>query len=218
MIVDCKSQKKKTNQRCIATTDCSSFLRRRFVLWNKQTSIIYCSRSLFSSLPPFVPSCFFGGQKQSAALMGAPRRIEFNSWGAERGWLAPPAEHYLPFTSLSLHGLPSGIPAPRPSSRRSQMEQCFVPSVLLSSVLLPVQALRWEITFWGQALIILLAPPVHPAPVIILALKDENLELLFSSYQSCRLQALSVDKDTISVYDKGGREEAKQTAFVCTCR
>lgn len=200
-----KKKNKKTNQGCIATTDCSLFFRCRSVLWNKQTSIIYCSRSLFNSLPPFMPSSFFGGQEQSVALMGAPRRIEFNSWGAERGWLAPPALHYLPFTSLSLHGLPSGILALRPSSRRSQMEQCFVPSALLSSVPLPAQALRWKITFWGQTLIILLAPRAPSTRLIILALRDENLELLFSSYQSRRLQALSVDKDPVSVYDREQR-------------
>lgn len=85
------------------------------------------------------------------------------------------------------------------------MEQCFVPSALLSSVPLPAQALCWKITFWGQTLIILLAPRAPGARLIILALRDENLELLFSSYQSRRLQVLSVDKDPVSVYDREQR-------------
>lgn len=122
----------------------------------------------------------------------------------EAGWLHQPCITFL-LPPLSLHGLPSGIPALRPSSCRSQMEHCFVPSALLSSVPLPAQALRWKITFWGQTLIILLAPRAPSARLIILALRDENLELLFSSYQSRRLQALSVDKDPVSVYDREQR-------------
>lgn len=85
------------------------------------------------------------------------------------------------------------------------MEQCFVPSALLSSVPLPAQALCWKITFWGQTLIILLAPRAPSARLIILVLRDENPELLFSIYQSRRLQVLSVDKDPVSVYDREQR-------------
>lgn len=96
------------------------------------------------------------------------------------------------------------------------MEHCFVPSALLSSVPLPAQALRWKITFWGQTLIILLAPRAPSARLIILALWDENLELLFSGYQSRRLQALSVDKDPVSVYDREqrGSETNRQRVYV----
>lgn len=60
---------------------------------------------IFFSSPIFCLFFFFfffisGGQEQSPALIGAPRRIALNSWGAERGRRASPAWHYLPFTSL----------------------------------------------------------------------------------------------------------------------
>lgn len=151
-------------QGCIATTDCSLLLLRHSVFEiNKHP--LSCAPTPFSI--PSLLSChhlFFGGQEQSPSLMGAPRRIEFNSWRAERGWLASPAQHYLPFTSFFLPCFPNGIPARRSSSRRSQMEQCFVPPMLPSFALLPAQAACWKITFWGQTIIILPAP-MHPAPV-----------------------------------------------------
>jgi len=69
-----------------------------FCGWNKQTSIIFYCHSLFcpsfNFRPPFMPSSFFGDQEQSPALMGAPLRIELNSWGAEK--------RLSGFTSLAL--------------------------------------------------------------------------------------------------------------------
>lgn len=132
--------------------------------------------------------------------MGPPRRIEFNSWGAERG---RPGS-----TSLALPPFYLTFPCPPP--QRNTGSQAFIwllPDVRVfcsphTPVICPAPRPGSSLKDYilGRDLNYIAWPHAPSTRLIILVLRDENLELLFSSYHSRHLQVLSVDKCPISVH------------------
>uniref|UniRef100_A0A8D3E9I3 Macro domain-containing protein n=1 Tax=Scophthalmus maximus TaxID=52904 RepID=A0A8D3E9I3_SCOMX len=101
------------------------FLETDFTIYKKQMSVIFQGMCVFF--------------KFLSTDSGAPPRIELNSRGAERGWLAGFSILALPpFTSLFPPQWNTGSPA---FISLLPDGECFVSPALLSSVPLPAQAL-----------------------------------------------------------------------------
>lgn len=133
--------------------------------------------------------------------MGAPWRIEFNSWGAEKRLAGS--------TSLALPPIYLTFPSPPPQRNTGSQAfisllpdgECFVPPALPVICPAPRPGSTLKDYILGRDLNYNACPHAPSTRLIILVLWDENLELLFSSYHSHHLQVLSVDKCPISLHD-----------------
>lgn len=177
----------------------------QFCMWNKQTSIIFYSHSLFclsfNSLPPFTPSSFFRGARSSHQLWwGLHRGLRLIAGELkEAGWLHQPSitsllPHFSLPTSPAEYRL-SGLHLAAPRWRVF----CSPCAPVICPAPCPGSSLKDYIL--GRDLNYIACPHAPSTRLIILVLWDENLELLLSSYHSRHLQVLSLDKCPISVHD-----------------